>query len=162
MIEHAVGFDDCIAKKIRANNQIIVPTAICAFATCKDIKLSLITPEELHEIYEPWLQSIELGLPLSIQNGLMIGAGTDAGFPPVEFDSIHDEMYKLVQLGASNLIALQSATKIAAQACGLENDLGDLSVGKIADILILRENPLEDILNTRKIENIIKDGSFVL
>ena len=54
--------------------------------------------------------------------------------------------------------ALREATIGGAEAIGIQQDLGSLEVGKIADLLILDKNPLDDIHNTLSIRYVMKDG----
>lgn len=70
----------------------------------------------------------------------------------------HFEIWALHMGGFTNMEALQCATLTAAEGLGMQNDLGSIEVGKIADLIILDKNPLEDIRNTKTIRYIVKDG----
>ncbi|MAN58670.1 MAG: amidohydrolase [Flavobacteriaceae bacterium] len=70
----------------------------------------------------------------------------------------HWETWMLAQGGMSNLEALRAATLNAAQYIGAGNDIGSLEVGKLADLLVLSENPLDDIENTQHIEMVMSNG----
>jgi imidazolonepropionase-like amidohydrolase len=63
--------------------------------------------------------------------------------------------------GASPMDILVASTKTGAEASQMEEDLGTLAVGKIADLLVVNANPLEDISNMRKIDEVMKDGKFI-
>jgi imidazolonepropionase-like amidohydrolase len=60
--------------------------------------------------------------------------------------------------GLSNLEALQASTIMAAGALGMQKDLGSIEPGKIADLIILNKNPLDNIRNTIEIQSVMKDG----
>jgi imidazolonepropionase-like amidohydrolase len=91
--------------------------------------------------------------------GIRIVAGSDAGnpltFPGV---SLHRELELLVQSGLSQMDAIVSATRNAANLLGAEEVIGTIKPGKKADLIILDKNPLEDISNTRNIITVIKNG----
>ena len=53
------------------------------------------------------------------------------------------------------------ASSNTATALGIEDDVGIIEPGKQADMIVLSENPLDDIRNTKKIEAVISDGRFV-
>jgi imidazolonepropionase-like amidohydrolase len=59
------------------------------------------------------------------------------------------------------LEVIKIATNNGATALGIKNDVGTVESGKQADMVILSENPLDNIRNTRKIETVIVDGQFI-
>ncbi len=71
---------------------------------------------------------------------------------------LHWELENFVQAGLSPLEVLRIATQQAAEAVGAEDELGTLEPGKLADIVLLDENPLDDIRNTQSIWRTIKGG----
>ena len=96
--------------------------------------------------------------------GVGILAGTDSGWGnPYTFAgfSLHDELALLVRAGLSPLEALQSATLNAAKFLGLQDSLGTVEEGKIADLVLLEANPLDDITNTRRIAAVVVNGRFL-
>ena len=56
--------------------------------------------------------------------------------------------------------ALRCATAFGAEAIGLQQDLGSLEAGKLADLIVLDKNPLDDIHNTNTIRFVMKNGTF--
>lgn len=90
-------------------------------------------------------------------------AGSDAMYPGmIAGFSLHDELEKLVSLyGCTPYESLKSATVNPAAYIGIENRKGALKVGTDADILILRENPLANIKNTRAIHAVILGGRVI-
>lgn len=73
--------------------------------------------------------------------------------------ALHRELEIFVEIGLSELAALQAATIRAARAIEL-HDIGIIKEGAVADLVILSENPLEDIRNTQKIDQVIKGGKY--
>jgi imidazolonepropionase-like amidohydrolase len=90
--------------------------------------------------------------------GLVI-AGTD-NHPAPGF-GIHDEMRLLVEAGLPPLAALQAATRNAAHALGWQERLGTIVPGKLADLVLLDANPLDDIANTRRIHAVVLNGRVI-
>ena len=90
-----------------------------------------------------------------------IMAGTDTPiFLLTPGFSLHNELVLLVQAGLTPMEALESATTRPAQYFGLENKLGLIEAGMLADLLLLNANPLENISNTQKIDAVFKDGKY--
>jgi imidazolonepropionase-like amidohydrolase len=97
--------------------------------------------------------------PRMIEAGARIVLGTDTGIEPGHtFGSgEHVELARWVQLGLTPSQAITAATKRPAELMGLA-DMGTLAVGKRADFIVLDANPLENILNTRRISSVYLDG----
>jgi len=71
---------------------------------------------------------------------------------------VHDELWALRMGGLTNMEALQAGTIMAAEGLGLQKDLGSIETGKIADLIVLNKDPLNDIHNSREIRYVMKDG----
>lgn len=89
------------------------------------------------------------------ERGVTFLPGTDGG--PVGL-ALHWELEFYVESGIAPLEVLRLATLAAARAVGADQDLGTLEVGKVADLILLDANPLENIRNTRTIWRVIKGG----
>jgi len=70
----------------------------------------------------------------------------------------HWELWMMASGGMSPMLALRSATIDSADSIGLGKDIGSLEVGKMADLLVLDANPLDDLKNTAKISQVMKNG----
>ncbi|MSU48710.1 MAG: hypothetical protein EXS37_06375 [Opitutus sp.] len=70
----------------------------------------------------------------------------------------HWEMWAMAMGGMSPHDVLRAATNISASALGLDEDLGSLDVGKVADLVVLDRNPLDDIRNTNTVRYVMKNG----
>jgi imidazolonepropionase-like amidohydrolase len=96
------------------------------------------------------------------QGGVQLLAGTDLGNPFLYAGySLHDELSLFVQAGLSPLAALQTATINPAKYAGKEKEIGTVTQGKIADLILLDDNPLTNILNTKKINAVILNGKLL-
>ncbi|NQV37602.1 MAG: PD40 domain-containing protein [Candidatus Marinimicrobia bacterium] len=71
---------------------------------------------------------------------------------------VHWEMWMMAQGGMTPLEALEVSTLNGAKYIGMENDIGSLSVGKLADLIILNKNPLENIQNSDSVEMVMLNG----
>jgi Amidohydrolase family len=93
--------------------------------------------------------------------GVKLLAGTDTGngYPVAGF-ALHDELALFVQAGLSPMEALQTATINPAKFFGRETELGTIEKGKLADLILLDANPLEDISNTKKINAVVFERAF--
>jgi len=95
-------------------------------------------------------------------HGIKLAVGTDAGNPAVFFGpSVHREMELMVEAGISPAEAIKAATANAAEIVGQGDTLGTISAGKLADILVVEGNPLDNILNTQNISMVIKNGKIL-
>ena len=94
--------------------------------------------------------------------GVEFLAGTDV-LNPYCFPgfSLHDELVLLVSAGLTPMEALQAATLNPARFLGKETELGTVEKGKIADLVLLDANPLEDIHNTQKINAVMVRGKLI-
>jgi imidazolonepropionase-like amidohydrolase len=96
---------------------------------------------------------------LMYKAGVPILAGTDTMNPHCfPGFGIHDELALLVEAGLSPLAALQAATRNAAQFVGQLGSRGTIEVGKAADLVLLDNDPLADIHNTRSIRAVVLNG----
>jgi hypothetical protein len=95
------------------------------------------------------------------QLGVGILAGTDTSNPYIfPGFSLHDELEYLVQAGLTPMEALRTATLNPARFMGREKDLGTIEAGKLADMVLLYANPLDDITNSKKIWAVIYNGKL--
>jgi imidazolonepropionase-like amidohydrolase len=95
--------------------------------------------------------------------GVPFLAGTDT--PPGVYIfpgfSLHEELQRFVAAGFTPLEALQTATLNPARFFKMESELGTIEPGKLADLVFLDANPLEDIRNTQKVSAVILNGRYL-
>jgi len=92
--------------------------------------------------------------------GVKLMTGSDFGANPLLFPGwgVHDEMALLVRAGLTPMEAIQAATRNPATFLGLDRSVGTIEKNKLADMVLLSANPLEDINNTRKIAAVFFQG----
>jgi imidazolonepropionase-like amidohydrolase len=94
--------------------------------------------------------------------GVPFLAGTDTAAGVYVFPgfSLHDELQNFVRAGFTPLEALQTATLRPAQFLGMDDRLGRVAEGALADLVLLDGNPLDDLVSTRKIRAVVANGRF--
>jgi imidazolonepropionase-like amidohydrolase len=90
---------------------------------------------------------------------VLAGGDTNQGKAPGLI--LHDEMEAMQEAGIPRMHIIQGATEWPAEAMRVQNTIGSLTSGKIADVLIVNADPLQDIANLRSIDTVILDGKIV-
>ncbi len=94
--------------------------------------------------------------------GVGILTGTDAPLrnSPPGF-GLHEELFLLARGGLSNFEVLRAATLEPARYFGMTDSAGTIAPGQLADMVLLSANPLDDILNTRRISAVVANGRYI-
>ena len=120
------------------------------------VKVSEQPISEVDKAHAHWANDIVSRLPAA---GIGVMAGTDAPlFALTPGFSLHQELALLVNAGLTPMQAIEAATLKPAQFFGLEDEQGSIAKGMMADLVILDDNPLEDIRNTQSIQAVMRDG----
>jgi imidazolonepropionase-like amidohydrolase len=115
--------------------------------------------EQFERIY--WVKRDLIKRFYELGGGDLITLGTDhpswgeyfSGF------SVHRELHTMVLAGIPESAALRIATINGARALRVDDRLGTIEPGKLADLVVIRGNPLEDIRSTRNVRMVIKNGT---
>jgi imidazolonepropionase-like amidohydrolase len=99
-------------------------------------------------------------IPIMQKEGIGLLAGTDMS-ANAKNGTIHDELAALVDAGLTPLQALETATSNPARFLERSKDIGTVETGKVANLVLLDANPLQDIHNTRLISAVILRGQLV-
>jgi len=139
-----------------------VPAKVKVFWNMTTGMIQNMTAEQKAHVKEQYKRAGPLVAEFQRQ-GIGILAGTDSPVVPnvVSGFSLHDELALMVEAGLTPLEALQTATLNPARFLGKLDDLGTIEKGKLADLVILDANPLEDIHNTTKINAVIAQGKLL-
>lgn len=100
-----------------------------------------------------------------VDKGIKISFGSDCGVPFLKQGDNAAELAVLVELGMSPKDVIVAATKTASEAIGIQDKVGTLEVGKLADVIIVDGNPLDDISilsQKEKIKMVMKDGEIIV
>lgn len=135
----------------------------------EDVIEQLMTPERQSQVRNSAsAAAYKQGLVVAMDNvkrlsdsGVRVAMGTDTG-PPARFQGYfsHMEMQMMVDAGMTPLDVIRSSTGIAADCINV-GDVGTLEPGKWGDLILLSENPAEDIANTKTIEGVWVAGNRV-
>ena len=118
-------------------------------------------PAEQRAVYENRMRGFQAALEFHKQfvdsgGRLVPGANTNPRMVPG--NNLHHEIAIFVEAGVTPMQIIQGATKWAAEMVRKDNDLGTVEVGKIADVVILDEDPLDDVENLRAVDTVIFGG----
>jgi len=95
--------------------------------------------------------------------GIPVAMGTDAGnVGTLHGPSVFREMALMAEAGLTPLQVLRSATVNGARAMRMEDDIGRIVPGRLADLVILDADPLADVANLARVREVVKDGKFYL
>ena len=166
-VEHGYIMDDECIEMMVERGTIYVPTLGISHLTPKQV-----TNEwerkylERRQISESMLERADAAAEehgkwfrTALASGVKMALGSDLG--PVK-DAVHLELGLWVRAGATPMQAIKGATRMSAETCGVADKLGTVDVGKIADLIVVDGNPLEDIANLRKLQMVFKDGKLVV
>ena len=168
-------------ERFRKNNTWQVPTLVVFYQERRLAEPGLVGNDSLLVYIPKLLRNYWRSLPTDIavkmvalyaihsdlvgrlnRAGVPILAGSDSPNPFVYPGfSLHDELGLLVRSGLSPAEALRTATINPATFLGVTDSLGTVARGKVADLVLLDANPLEDIANTRRIRAVIQDGRLL-
>lgn len=143
-LEHVGYFSDDTIKKIKEQDIYVVPTFVAALDTVVNPITSmadgLFSDAEL-DIFKKWYQDECKILPKLWKLGVNLACGTDAGFPGTNCDSLIREMMCWRMFGIPMPDILRAATQGSAEAIGIRDKIGQISVGYSADYLVYKSPP---------------------
>jgi imidazolonepropionase-like amidohydrolase len=125
-----------------------------------DFRFKMLTPKDWLQRKAAYRRQLEIVRVLH-QEGVRFLAGTDLANPYVYPGfSLHEELRNLVAAGFTPAEALRAATFSPAAFFGATDSLGTVAAGKVADLVLLDENPLADIGNTERIRAVVAGGRY--
>lgn len=175
-IEHGIAIDEETAAIIAEKGVILVPTLWVLhdiFEEAQTLKKKYEKEgiyryhpdreriERTLEVYTGIVEDIPRTMELVRKHGVKVATGTDNIRPTRPFAMLHKEIEFLTRYGYSNMEAIQAATKTAAEALGLAEKLGTIEPGKIADLIMVDRDPLQDITALGEVSWVMKEGKVV-
>ena len=155
-IEHGTLMDSEGMKLMREKGTYYVPTIIAGLWVAEKAKEPGFFPELVRPKAAEIGPKIKTTFAKAYQSGVKIAFGTDTGVS--EHGKNADEFIHMVDAGMSPMEAIQSATLEASKLLGLDNTLGQVKEGYLADLIAVSGNPLDDISILKDIDFVMKDG----
>ncbi|WP_411342769.1 amidohydrolase family protein [Paenibacillus sp. WLX1005] len=154
-IEHGIYIDEDGIELMLDRKAILVPTLAIVHRIIKEGHLYGVPEFGLRKARAVYREHIE-HMIMAHQAGVTIAAGTDfASCAPVEHGGNALELQLLVEdVGFTPMEAIVAATANAAKALHMEDEIGTIQPGKLADLIVLDVNPLDDITLFQQTEHI--------
>jgi imidazolonepropionase-like amidohydrolase len=143
-IEHGVYMNEEAISTSKKKGVPFIPTLSALFhIESKGVKAGIpaYAVEKTRRVKPHHLDSVRMAR----EAGVIVAAGTDAGTPFNEHGQNVGEMIFLMDQGYSPADALRAGTSMAAKVLGVEKDFGTVEEGKVADLVVVNGNPLEDM-----------------
>lgn len=162
-IEHGVFLDEEIIEKMVKHNTALVPTLAAPhniITNGLEAGIPKYAVDKTKRIAESHIRSFQL----AYQAGIRIGLGTDAGTPFNYHGSNAKELELMVKAGMKPMDALRAGTSVAADILGLADSIGRIAPGYKADLLLVTENPVQEITrlqNEAVIRQVYVEGKAV-
>jgi imidazolonepropionase-like amidohydrolase len=159
-VEHGIFLDDEVIEMMVEKGVYLVPTLVAPYFIIEygeEGGIPAYVVEKSKRVMESHLESFRK----AYKAGVKIAMGTDAGTPFNYHDKSAYELKLMVEAGMKPMDAIVSSTKVAAELLGIEKDYGTLEQGKVADFIVLKDNPLENIETLLQVERVYKKGKLV-
>ncbi len=157
-IEHGTYMDEDVINLLKKFDAYYVPTIIAGKWVAEKSKIDGYFPEVVRPKAATIGPIIQETFGRANKAGVNIAFGTDSGVS--EHGRNAEEFVYMVEAGMTPIQALKSATVNTAELLGVSETLGTLEVDKLADIIAVKGNPLDDITKLQRIEFIMKDGKL--
>ncbi|TDR17471.1 metal-dependent hydrolase family protein [Marinicella litoralis] len=158
-IEHGTYLDEEVIKAMKKHGTYLVPTLIAGDWVTEKSKIDGFFPAVVAKKAATIGPLLAGSFNRAYKAGVNIAFGTDSGVS--EHGRNGEEFGLMVKNGMTQAEALQAATIHAASLLGQENNLGQIKLGYLADMVVVADNPIEEIKTMENIHVVIKDGKIV-
>ena len=155
-IEHGSFLDDEALDLMKQKGTYYVPTLMAAQGLSEQIQKGVPIPPAIKVKADDAIAHVHQTFQKAIAKGVKIGLGTDAAVYPHGRNA--EEFHQMVDLGMKPIDALKAGTSSDADLLGLSSKIGTLETGKLADVVAVPGNPLENIRQTEHVFFVMKEG----
>jgi len=155
-IEHGSFLDDEALNLMKQRGTYYVPTLMAAQGLSEQIAKGVAIPPPILVKANAAIAAIHQTFQKALGMGIKIGLGTDAAVYPHGRNP--EEFHQMVDLGMKPIDALKAGTSADADLLGLADKIGTLEAGKLADVVAVPGDPLENIRATEHVFFVMKDG----
>jgi imidazolonepropionase-like amidohydrolase len=164
-IEHGGAFSDEQIERMVKAGTFVVPTLSPGFLQAErgmDYGMSLAQVQARRERIKNPIRAVRTGE--AGRAGVTLAFGTDAGSPAVPHHNIADEFKLLLRVGVVDSVKdiLIMATQNSAELNGVADSLGTLEVGKLADLVVIDGNPIENVDDIANVEQVFLGGEHLI
>jgi imidazolonepropionase-like amidohydrolase len=155
-IEHGSFLDEEALDMMKAHGTYLVPTLMATQGLQELFDRGLYVPPAIAAKAHAAIAAIHGTFQRALAKGVKIGLGTDAGVYPHGRNA--EEFHQMVDLGMQPIDALKAGTSADAELLGLADKIGTLETGKLADVVAVPGDPLQNIRQTEHAFFVMKEG----
>jgi imidazolonepropionase-like amidohydrolase len=155
-IEHGSFLDDEALDLMKQKGTYYVPTLMAAQGLSEQIQKGVPIPPAIKVKADDAIAHVHQAFQKAIAKGVKIGLGTDAAVYPHGRNA--EEFHQMVDLGMKPIDALKAGTSSDADLLGLSSKIGTLETGKLADVVAVPGDPLQNIRQTEHVFFVMKEG----
>src|SRR3984893_4674288 len=155
-IEHGTFLDDEALDMMKQHGTYLVPTLMAVQGLQEQLDKGIYIPPAISIKAQLAIANIRKTFQKALAKGVNIGLGTDAAVYPHGRNA--EEFHQMVDLGMKPMDAQKAGTSSDAELLGLADKIGTLEPNKIADVVAVPGNPVENIRQTEKAFFVMKEG----
>lgn len=156
-IEHGSFLDDEALDMMKARGTYLVPTLMAVQGLQERFDKGICIPPVIADKARKAIAAVREMFQRALAKGVKIGLGTDAAVYPHGRNA--EEFNQMVSLGMKPIDALRAGMSRDAELLGLADKIGTLEAGKLADVVAVPGDPIENIRNTEKVFFVMKEGT---
>ncbi len=157
-IEHGSFLDDEDLDMMKQRGTYLVPTLMAAEGLQERFDRNIYVPPVIAAKAHLAIGAMHSTFQRALAKGVKIGLGTDAAVYPHGRNA--EEFHQMVDLGMKPAAALKAGTSVDADLLGLSDKIGTLEPSKLADVVAVPGNPLQNIRQTEHVFFVMKEGAI--